>query len=101
MAQKIKVDTELVSTAGNDLSRKADEYYNTFDDLYKKATMEMSTTWQGKDYDEFRRMVESYKRHIDNLKKLLDNFSEHLKFSAQGYDKMVDINISAAKNLPK
>ncbi len=95
----IKVDTQRLRDQATKVENEANEYVNTYENLYKMVEEFTSTDYVGDEGNAFREQIEGFRDDFQKMKKLMEDYASYLRTSAQSYDDTRDNSISQIKSL--
>ena len=99
MSNKWSVTTERLVSSANIIEDKTAKYNSEWAKLYTEVQNLKSAQWQGIASDTFNAKLESYKNDFEEMSRILLEYVQHLRTSAENYEKTEEAIKDAASNL--
>lgn len=82
---RIKANTSSIFNSGAKLQEYAQEYWDNYASI-KSLVRDLGAYWQGKDYDDFLKNIETLDSSWSKMFSMLNGAGDALKTSASRYD---------------
>lgn len=95
---KIQVDYSEVYQASVYVKKKAEDYYDLIQNLYKRVE-QMQSIWQGADHLAFQNQLETFRSSLNEMHEVILEYSQVLKNTAAIYEQLQQDRVAQAKLL--
>lgn len=95
---KIQVDYSEVYQASIYVKKKAEDYYDLIQNLYKRVE-QMQSIWQGADHLTFQNQLETFRPSLNEMHEVILEYSQVLKNTAAIYEQLQQDRVAQAKLL--
>lgn len=95
---KINVNMDQMQQNAAYISQQAKQYAGIYGNIYQLLE-QMSTVWQGKDYNAFAAQLQAFHKDFDLMKQVLEEYASYLRQSASLYRRLQEECTAMANRL--